>query len=44
MIKAVNIVNVFSELSMDRIFRIDSNNVMAVTTSLTFICITHIHG
>jgi hypothetical protein len=43
MIKAVNIVNVFSSLSIDRIFKIDSNIVIAVTTSLTFMKITHIH-
>lgn len=44
MIKAVKIVNVFSSVSRDRTFKIDSNNVIAVTTLLTFMCITHIHG
>jgi hypothetical protein len=43
MIKAVNIVNVFNSVNMDRIFKIDSNSVIAVTTSLKFMCITHIH-
>jgi hypothetical protein len=44
MIKAVNIVNVFKSLSRDKIFKIDSNIVIAVKTSLTLMCITHIHG
>jgi hypothetical protein len=35
MIKAVNIVNMFSSLSIDKIFKIDSNIVIVVKTSLT---------
>lgn len=41
MIKAVNIVNVPSSLSIDRIFKIDSNSVIADKTFLTFIYVTH---
>ncbi len=42
MIKAVNIVNVFNSLSIDRIFRIDSKTVIAYKASLTVMRTTHI--
>lgn len=42
MSKTVNIVNRFSSLIIDRIFKIDSKSTIADKMSLTLICITHI--
>lgn len=44
MIKAVNIVNVFISLNLERTLKIKSNSVIAVKTSLMFMGSTHIHG
>lgn len=42
MVKAVNIVNVFNSLSIDKIFKMVSNTARTDTTSLNRIGITHI--